>query len=101
MADFSPAGEVPGVGEALALLGLCVLDAAAAIDEHAAGVVGVLENREPIARGVDPRVLIDEFLLAEVEEGRDFGHLRVRDPHITRPTTACGAAIALVEGGWV
>jgi len=101
MADFTPAGEVPGVGEALALLRLGSLDTAAPIHQHAAGVIWVLQNREPITRGVNAGMLLDKLLLCKFEEGGDLSDLCICNTHITRPAAARCAAVALVKGSRV
>ena len=72
LADFAPAGKVPGIGEAGALDGFDGLHGAVAAFEKDALVVGgavgggaFVEQRETVARGAQAGVTLDESVLAQ------------------------------------
>ena len=61
LADFAPTGEVPGVGEAAALLRFDGLDAAVLAFEEDTGSVGLIDEGEATAVGAEAGVGADEI----------------------------------------
>ena len=68
LADFAPTGEVPGVGEAAALLRFDGLDAAVLAFEEDTGSVGLIDEGEATAVGAEAGVGADEIGLFHFQE---------------------------------
>lgn len=75
LADFAPTGEVPGVGEAAALLRFDGLDAAVLALEEDTGSVGLIDEGEAAAVGAEAGVGPDELGFVDLQEGGDGGDL--------------------------
>jgi hypothetical protein len=94
-ANISPAGEAPFVGKAGALRGFHGLDAAhVGSFEEKALAVGLVDDAEAGAVGIEARATGGEGLLRHAEEGGDAGNLRVGDAHVPGPAAAVAAALA-------
>lgn len=97
VADFLPAGEVPLVGEAAALVRLDRVDAAGVAIEHDALVVFLFEERKALAVHAQAGVLIDEVTLAHAKVGGDGADLILLQAHVAGPLAACRAAVTDIE----
>ena len=75
LADFAPTGEVPGVGEAAALLRFDGLDAAVLALEEDTGSVGLIDEGEAAAVGAEAGVGPNELGFVDFQEGGDGGDL--------------------------
>lgn len=97
-AFFPPAWEVPGIGEAAALVGFGFLDGAGvgSFKENAGTVLAFLEGKA-FSGGSEAGVFLDKFQLANFQKLRDGGDVRLGQSHQARPSAAIPAAHALVS----
>jgi hypothetical protein len=97
-ANVSPAGEIPLVGETLALFGFHRLNPAFLAIEKDAGVtaLGVLNQSQSRAIWAQDGVILNEIVLGEVQEICDRRNLLEFDFDKPRPPATGGASLALV-----
>lgn len=96
LANLLPAGEVPLVGKATALLGFDRVDSARFTVEHDTLVIFFFDQRKTISVHPETGVLIDKRLGLHTEELGDFFNLIIFYTYVARPFTAGGAAVALI-----
>ena len=100
VADFSPSGEVPGVGKTAALLRFDRLDFAVPSLEEDARPAGLIDEGETAAVGAKAGVGSDELGFLHFQEGGDGGDLLLRDFHVSRPAAAVGATFTEISGSF-
>jgi len=79
------------------LLWLYGLDGAIVVDEEDARAAGLFLQGQSATIVGEPRETLDEVLLAQFIKRRQSGDLLVRQPNLTGPAAAGGAALAIVE----
>ena len=94
LAQLPPSIEVPLVRESGALSGFHRVNAAAAVLQHDAFVVLLLDQRKAVAVRPQAGEAGDELFLRHPQMGGDRPDLVVLDPHVARPLAAGGAALA-------
>jgi len=98
LADISPTGEVPGVGEAATLFRFDRLNFTILTVEEDAGSVGLIDQGEAAAVGAKAGVGSDKLGFLHFQEGGDGGDLLFRNFYVPWPATAVGAPFAEIFG---
>jgi hypothetical protein len=97
VADFLETGEIPKIRKIAALLRLHRLNRAVVASEENALPVGLVPQGQSAPVCAQPRVSLDEFVLAELEEGGEARDGLIIQPHLSGPPATGGAALAFVE----
>lgn len=95
---FEP-GEVPAIGEILALLWLCGLDNAIIPLQKDAFVIRFLDQRKALSIGTQPRIGLNKINLADLLQGGEAGYIRFSQFHLPGPAATGGATLALIKDG--
>lgn len=74
------------------------MDAAGVAIEHDAFVIGFFNQRESLPIGAETSELIEKFLLAELQVGRDGGNFIIFKSDITGPFAASSTTLTDVVG---
>ena len=94
LADVPPAGEIPGIREAAALVRLHGLDPAVAALEKNAGPVRLVDQGEPVARRAQAGEFFHKIPLIHSEMRGNRRNVRFADLHKSRPPAAIRATLA-------
>ena len=95
-AYIPPAGKVPGIREAFALVRLDGLDGAVIALQEDAGAAHGIGQGETVAIRAEAGVALDEVPFAHIKESRDRRNIGVTEVDETRPAAAIGTALALI-----
>lgn len=94
LADLAPSGEIPPIGEILALLGFHRLDRTVVPFEEKTGAIFLVDQGEAASVGTQPGVVLDKMILFHSEMLRDSADLFGSHPDKSRPAAAGGTALA-------
>jgi hypothetical protein len=96
-ADFFKTRKIPQIRKVAALLWLYGLHGAVISLQKYTLLIGFFLQNEPPPVLPQARKLLNEVMLAYLQKSRETGDLVVGQSHLSRPSAAGGAALALVK----
>ena len=99
LAKIAPSGEIPAIGEVLALLWFDCLNGTVVTFQKEAGSVRLIYEGQSFAIRTQTRVILNELIYVQMHECRDGLNLFLRHSDKSRPAAACCASLAEI-GRW-